>query len=69
MQYGMPFEETPEEPVRVPLTAKMAEAIKSFGDKNGWWSDDPDVNIFTRVLMGAPYNSDAAWLLFCGYYK
>ena len=69
MQYGMPFEETPEEPVRVPLTAKMAEAIKSFGDKNGWWSDDPDVNIFTRVLMGASYNPDAAWLLFCGYYK
>ena len=66
-----PMEATsaPTEPVRVPLTEKLAEAVKAFGDKNGWWSDNEDTNIFTRVLLGAPYNQEYAWLLYCGYYE
>ncbi len=73
IQCGMPdpMEATsaPTEPVRVPLTEKLAEAVKAFGDKNGWWSDNEDTNIFTRVLLGAPYNQEYAWLLYCGYYE
>ena len=47
----------------------LAEAVKDFGDKNGWWADNSDTNIFTRVLLGAPYNQQYAWLLYCGYYE
>ena len=70
-QYGMPSsaDATVDEPVRVPLTAKLAEAIQSFGDKNGWWSETSESNIFTQALLGAPYNREFAWLLFCGYYN
>ena len=70
MQYGMPgsLEERVEEPIRVPLTKKLAEAILTFGDKNSWWQEGSDANIFTSILLGAPYNQDIAWLLYCGYY-
>ncbi len=69
-QYGMPdnADTVVDPPIRVPLTEKLAEAIQTFGDKNGWWSDDADTNIFTNVLLGAAYNQEYAWLLFCGYY-
>jgi len=71
IQYGMPDNaDTPvDPPIRVPLTEKLAEAIQSFGDKNGWWKPDSETNIFTPVLLGAPYNQEYAWLLFCGYYS
>ena len=71
IQYGMPDNaDTPvDPPIRVPLTAKLAEAIKSFGDRNGWWTPDSDTNIFTPSLLGAPYNQEYAWLLYCGYYS
>ena len=70
-QYGMPStaDATVDEPVRVPLTAKLATAIQNFGEKNGWWSETSESNIFTQALLGAPYNRDFAWLLFCGYYN
>lgn len=70
LQYGMPdnADEKVSEPIRIPLTQKLAEAVKTFGDKNGWWSDNADTNIFTRSLLGASYNKDIAWLLYCGYY-
>ena len=69
-QYGMPSsaEEAVADPIRVPLTAKLAGAIQSFGDKNGWWSETSESNIFTEALLGAPYNQEFAWLLYCGYY-
>ena len=69
-QYGMPesLDETLEEPVRVPLTAKLAEAIQSFGGKNGWWDPDSAANIFAPVFLNTPYNAEYAWLLYCGYY-
>jgi len=69
-QYGMPTsaDEAVSEPIRVPLTEKLAEAIKAFGDKNSWWAEGSELNIFTKVLMTAPYNRNFAWLLFCGYY-
>ena len=72
-QYGI-FTETEDGdtpvtgPVRVPLTKKLVEAIQSFGDKNGWWDPTLDSNIFKIVLLGAPYNQEYAWLLYCGYY-
>ena len=68
-QYGMPetAEEVVDSPIRVPLTDKLAEAVQSFGERNGWWSDG-DGNIFTAAMLGAPYNRDYAWLLYCGYY-
>ena len=72
-QYGL-FTETEdgdspvEGPVRVPLTQKLVEAVQSFGDKNGWWDTTADSNIFKIVLLGAPYNQEYAWLLYCGYY-
>ena len=71
LQYGMPdsADATVDEPLRVPLTAKLAEAIQSFGDKNGWWSEASESNIFTQALLGAPYNQEFAWLLYCGYYN
>ena len=70
IQYGMPetADSVVQDPVRVPLTEKLAEAIKSFGDKNGWWDPDAESNIFKTALLGAPYNQEYAWLLFCGYY-
>ena len=69
-QYGMPesADVSSDTPIRVPLTQKLAEAIQNFGDKNGWWDTDSDANIFIPVLLGAPYNQEYAWLLFCGYY-
>ena len=70
IQYGMPdTAEKVDEPVRVPLTSKLAEAIKSFGDKNSWWAEGSEANIFERVLLGATYNREYAWLLYCGYYS
>lgn len=70
-QYGMPTdaETSVESAVRVPLTEKLAEAIKCFGEKNGWWEPNSDSNIFTSVMLGAPYNQEFAWLLYCGYYN
>lgn len=72
-QYGLFTEtedgETPVSgPIRVPLTQKLVEAIQCFGDKNGWWDPTLDSNIFQIVLLGAPYNQEYAWLLYCGYY-
>ncbi len=71
IQYGMPdsADAPVDQPIRIPLTAKLAEAIQSFGGKNGWWAPDSDANIFTPALLGAPYNQEYAWLLFCGYYS
>ena len=70
IQYGMPSDSTPvDEPIRVPLTKKLAEAIQKFGDKNGWWGENPDINIFNKVLLGASYNQEYAWLLYCGIYE
>ena len=68
-QYGMPESSdiVVEEPIRIPLTEKLAEAIISFGEKNSWWADS-ELNIFTKVLLNTPYNKNFAWLLFCGYY-
>lgn len=65
-QYGMSdnADEVVTDPIRVALTAKLAEAITTFGDKNGWWTPDADSNIFGST----PYNQEFAWLLFCGYY-
>lgn len=70
MQYGMPSDASTsvDKPIRVPLTAKLAEAVRVFGDKNGWWNTNSDSNIFTLTLLGTPYNQEYAWLLFCGYY-
>ena len=70
IQYGMPDTAgTPvDAPIRVPLTQKLAEAIQTFGDKNGWWDPTAESNIFTLVLLGTPYNQKYAWLLYCGYY-
>lgn len=71
LQYGMPesMDVVVEEPIRVPLTAKLAEAIQQFGNKNSWWAEGSKANIFTSVLLGQPYNTETAWLLFCGYYQ
>lgn len=70
IQYGMPSDGSPvKEPIRVPLTKKLAESVQSFGEKNGWWGDDPETNIFSSALLGAPYNREYAWLLYCGYYN
>ena len=70
IQYGMPSDSTPvEEPIRIPLTQKLAEAIQKFGDRSGWWGDNPDINIFNKVLLGSSYNQEYAWLLYCGYYQ
>lgn len=69
-QYGMPTDTTAPEggDIRVPLTAKLAEAILKFGEKSGWWAPGSEKNIFTANLAGASYNQTFAWLLFCGYY-
>lgn len=70
IQYGMPdvADTKVDSPIRVALTAKLAEAIQSFGERNDWWDPESDANIFNTVLLGAPYNQEYAWLLFCGYY-
>ena len=70
IQYGMPdsADTKVDSPIRVALTAKLAEAIQSFGDRNDWWDPKSDANIFNAILLGAPYNQEYAWLLFCGYY-
>ena len=69
-QYGMPTTADPvDEPIRVPLTQKLADAIREFGNKSGWWGSDPNMNIFTRTLSGATYNQEYAWLLYCGIYE
>ena len=71
LQYGMPdsADTVVDKPIRIPLTAKLAEAIRNFGENNSWWNTDTDTNIFTQVLLDTPYNQEYAWLLFCGYYK
>ena len=71
IQYGMSgsADSPVTAPIRVPLTKKLAEAIQNFGNKNSWWAPDSEMNIFTKVLLGQPYNQDIAWLLFCGYYS
>ena len=70
MQYGMPdTTDSVDEPIRIPLTKKLAEAVISFGNKNSWWAEGSDANIFENALLGAPYNREFAWLLFCGYYS
>lgn len=70
LQYGMPNAAgTPvDAPIRVPLTQKLAEAIQNFGEQNNWWNPTLGSNIFTLALLGAPYNQQYAWLLYCGYY-
>ena len=70
LQYGMPNAAgTPvDAPIRVPLTQKLAEAIQNFGEQNNWWNPTLESNIFTLALLGAPYNQQYAWLLYCGYY-
>ena len=67
-QYGMPTDSDTvlTKDICVPLTAKLAEAVQTFGEKNGWWANG-ESNIFTSTLIG-PYNQAYAWLLFCGYY-
>ena len=71
LQYGMPDNDDTvvDKPIRIPLTAKLAEAIRTFGENNSWWNTDTNTNIFTQVLLDTPYNQEYAWLLFCGYYK
>lgn len=70
MQYGMPGDSSPvDKAIRVPLTEKLAEAIKSFGTNNNWWKEGSESNIFTPVHKTEPYNSEYAWLLYCGIYQ
>ena len=72
-QCGMPDPSTatttPAPGLRVPLTEKLAEAIQTFGNNNNWWAEGSESNIFDPVFMGAPYNLEYAWLLYCGYYQ
>lgn len=69
-QYGMPGDDTPvDDPIRVPLTARLADAIRDYGNKVGWWNPDSSQNLFTLGLPGAIYNQDFAWLLFCGVFQ
>ena len=72
-QCGMPdpvtAETTPDPGIRVPLTEKLAEAIQSFGNNQGWWKEGADSNIFSTAFAGLPFNQEYAWLLYCGYYK
>ncbi len=69
-QYGVAAvaEDAKSDPIRVPLTAKLAEAVQKFGEKQNWWREGSDTNIFVPALLGQPYNSAYAWLLYCGYY-
>ena len=70
IQYGMPApgEDATKDPIRIPLTQKLAEAIQTFGNNNSWWTPLSDGNIFEPILKGMPYNEEFAWLLYCGYY-
>lgn len=69
IQYGMPTDTTPvNDPIRVPLTERLAEAIRSYGEKVGWWKEGAAQNLFTTSLPAAAYNAEYAWLLFCGVY-
>ena len=52
---------------RVPLTEKLAYAIKTFGEWQGWWDFSKSNHIFHDNYMVV--NVDIAWLLFCGYYQ
>lgn len=69
-QYGMPTDTSAvDKPIRIPLTEKLAEAVKAFGNKNSWWDENSESNIFKKVLMSTPYNQEYAWLLYCGIYQ
>ena len=72
-QCGMPdpskAESTPSPGLRVPLTEKLAEAIQTFGNNQGWWKEGSSSNLFETAFAGLPYNQKYAWLLYCGYYK
>ena len=70
LQYGMPSDQDThvDEPIRVALTEKLAEAIIEFGNKYGWWVENSDTNIFASTLAGMPLNVEYAWLLYCGVY-
>ena len=70
IQYGMPApgEDPTTDPIRIPLTQKLAEAVQSFGNNNSWWTPLSGGNIFEPVLQGVAYNQEFAWLLYCGYY-
>ena len=50
----------------VPLTEKLAHAIKSFGTNYSWWDASSSVNIFgtelSRIVL------DNAYLVACGYF-
>lgn len=69
-QYGMPTDTSAPEggAIRVPLTEKLAAAIREFGEKSEWWKAGSEKNLFTREIADAVYNQSFAWLLFCGYY-
>ena len=71
MQYGMPGneDESVSEAIRVPLTAKLADAIKTYGERAEWWKQGSSMNIISAALMGAPYNAEYAWLMYCGYFE
>ena len=72
LQCGMPNPlevSSAEAGIRAPLTEKLAEAIISFGNNQGWWKENPGTNIFTSSFAGLPFNQEYAWLLYCGYYK
>ena len=70
LQYGLPTDTTPpKDPIRVPLTARLAEAIKAYGNKVGWWNPESQLNLFTMGVPGAIYNQEFAWLLFCGVFQ
>ena len=70
LQYGMPADATaPEAPIRVPLTERLADAIRTYGEKAGWWKEGSSQNIFTLELPTAVYNQEYAWLLYCGVFQ
>ena len=48
----------------VPLTEKLAYAIKSFGDKNQWWNFESQSHIFPDDYMTIVREN--AWLFACG---
>lgn len=70
IQYGMPDNATPvKQPIRVPLTEKLASAIRDYGDKAGWWEPGSGQNLFTKNSPNVVYNQEYAWLLFCGVFR
>lgn len=73
IQYGLVIDETESAGnIKVPLTAKLAEAIQAFGNQMNWWAEDSSQNIFyngeSALLPAEKLNTEFAWLLFCGYY-